>query len=369
MKITGEITTSASRIIAIITLLLLSCSSKPTEIPGYNVTVNCLYPSDPLFEIVETVSIRVSASDLERPYDTTFAIEPGSIAGSFSLDMNIESGLARLFRVCFKDNESRVLFSSRTRHDIPSSGHLGLDLAINQSGFGTASSVIIFRDMLPWDSHALDSAMAGVGFSIGAGENRYSIYTSSDMGAIEIRPGIDLVIISNDQPQAFYDSYAANGAWFDEFINGGGTLLWCACDMGWNYGSIIDAGVVLPGSIAINYSLDQANLASNDGFGLLGNMVDTLYGNYASQEFFTDLPFGTIEYMTNLDGEPSLIGIASGEGWVIISGQPLEYNYDRKDTYNIGVLLPRLIRFLLGMGSEDVVSLLPGPGTLSENSG
>jgi hypothetical protein len=97
---------------------------------------------------------------------------------------------------------------------------------------------------------------------------------------------------------------------------------------------------------------------------VLGDLPDTLLGNYASQEVFSGLPGGALVYITDFDGAPSLVGFAIGEGWVILSGQPLEYNYDRRDTYNIGLLLPQLIRFLLGMGPGEVVLHSPGPAGL-----
>ena len=123
--------------------------------------------------------------------------------------LELESGLARTFRVGLKSNDGRVLFSSSATGDISDDQTLTLDFVFRQSGFGTASIVKVFRDQLPWDSSALDSTLYEQGLTLGHDRYQFYIYYSDMMADVELRPGMDLVIISNDQPQAFYDSYFA----------------------------------------------------------------------------------------------------------------------------------------------------------------
>lgn len=354
---------------AIVFVFLVSCSSNPTDNPDHNVTLNCIYPVDTLSPLINSAVVKVRSSEGITLVDSVIIVESGTSDGTLSIDLNVEPGIERSFRVSLLDVETRPLFWSVMTADISQNDYQSLNLSLSQSGFGSALSVIIFRDLLPWDSHALDSALAEVGFALGTGEHNYYIYPSSEMSNIEMRPGLDLVVISNDQPQGFYDNYAASRERIERFVRDGGTLLWCACDLGWNYGSISGAGLILPGSVTISYSLDQINLVADPGYLMLDGFADTLAGNYASQEVFTNLPVGSIEYLKDSNGNPTLIGFAVEEGWVVISGQPLEYNYDRREIYNIGDLLPRVIRFLLGFGTGESLSLLSGAGTFVAKDG
>ncbi|MEE9554075.1 MAG: hypothetical protein V3W18_07220 [candidate division Zixibacteria bacterium] len=355
--------------ILIVCVLLISCSSNPTVNMENNVILYCSYPADNFSPMISFARIKVNAPDQVTLVDSIMTVELGISAGMLSIELNVDPGLGRRFKVSLLDSDSRELFCSTAIADISENNHHSISLSLSQSGYGSALSVIIFRDLLPWDSRALDSALSEMGLDRGTGENQFYIYPSSEMANIEMRPGIDLVVISNDQPQYFYDNYAANHDRIEQFARDGGTLLWCACDMGWNYGSIDAAGLILPGSVTISYSLDQINLVSTPGYSMLDGFADTLFGNYASQIIFTNLPAGSIEYLKDSSDNPTLIGFAVEEGWVLVSGQPLEYNYDRKDVYNIGDLLPQVIRFLLGIGPGESLSLLPGIGTFVEKDG
>ena len=342
-------------------VLMTACSGRPTGDPGYNVALNLIPPDDPLYDAVDSASLNVTAADMQSPFTAVYVIDPARRDPQI-IGLDLESGLARIFRVRLKNNDGRVLFSSSASGDISEDRLLSLDFVFGQSGSGTASTVKVFRDQLPWDSRALDSTLYEQGLTLGHEDNQFYIYYSDMMADVELRPGIDLVIISNDQPQAFYDSYALNQDRFENFVREGGTLLWCACDLGWNYGSITEAGLTLPGSVMISYSLDQVNVVTNSEYQLLSGLDDTLHGNYASQEHFNNIPYGAIAYLTDTDSHPTLIGYGWGHGWVVISGQPLEYNYDRRHLYNIGDLLPRIVRFLLGITAGGTFSLIPGSG-------
>jgi len=306
-----------------------------------------LNPQDDLIKSVDSVYIAIGNENLETAIDTALSFLSLSIY-EFVLDMKVASGQSRQFNGVLKDSRGRSLFTAFSAADIYDDQITEVSLEFNQAGFASGRSIIVLRDHFPWDSPGLDSALIQLGLHRGTGDNAYQIYPSSEMPYIEMRPGIDLVIISNDQPQEFYDNYAVSQERFETFARNGGTLLWCACDLGWNYGSIWSSGLSLPGNVELEYSLDRVNARAPDDFALSRGLPDTLYGNYASQEAFTFLPYGANIYLYNSDGAPTLIGFRLGSGWVIISAQPLEYNFDRRGSYSMGIMLPRILRFLTG---------------------
>jgi hypothetical protein len=216
-------------------------------------------------------------------------------------------------------------------------------------GQGTATHVKLFRDVLPWSSNSMVTMLESLGFTEGQGPNTYEIISSDAMATVELIPGQDLVIISNDQNQTFYKNYAAVQVRFSNFVIGGGALFWEACDNGWAGGSMASAGVVLPGNIQTNYVLDFWNYIPNPDLPLVSGLPTAMDHNYASHESFTNLPDGTIVYCVNSEQEPTLIEFNLGAGWVVVTGQPLEHQYEHiygnSDMEN---LLPRIVSYFTG---------------------
>ncbi len=216
-------------------------------------------------------------------------------------------------------------------------------------GQGTATHVKLFRDNLPWNSNAMVDMLVSLGFTEGQGPNTYEILTSDQMGSVDLIPGQDLVIISNDQNQTFYNNYAKVQVRFSNFVLGGGALFWEACDNGWASGSMESAGIVLPGNIQMHYALDNWNYIPNPDLPLVQGLPTAMDHNYASHESFSNLPDGTTVYCVNSDQEPTLIEFNLGAGWVIVTGQPLEHQYEHiygnPDMEN---LLPRIVSYFTG---------------------
>ena len=216
-------------------------------------------------------------------------------------------------------------------------------------GAGTATHIKLFRDNLPWDSNAMVVALEALGFTEGQGAHTYEIIGSSEMVTVPLIPGEDLVIISNDQNQNFYNNYAASQIRFRNFVHTGGSLFFGACDRGWANGSISNAAIVLPGNITITQRFDPTNLVAQLGLPLVDGLPETLKGNYASHEGFTDLPDGTIVYCRDTTERATLVEFNLGGGWMIVTGQPLEWGYDRHEEYSIGLVLPRVISHFTGL--------------------
>jgi hypothetical protein len=216
-------------------------------------------------------------------------------------------------------------------------------------GAGTATHVKVFRDVLPWKSSALDNVLAGLGFTLGTGKNTYEVLPSSQMAAASLVPGVDLVIISNDQNQDFYNRYAQSQVRFTGFVNSGGSLFWEACDNGWAKGSMATAGIVLPGNLVTTYNLDSLNTVYDLNLPLVSGLPKTMDHNYASHESFSNLPDGTIVYCVNQKNEPTLIEFNLGAGWIIVTGQPLEHQYDQVyKAPDMEKLLPRIVAYFTG---------------------
>ncbi len=216
-------------------------------------------------------------------------------------------------------------------------------------GQGTANHVKLFRDNLPWNSDSMVDMLVSLGFTEGQGPNTYEILTSDQMATVDLIPGQDLVIISNDQNQNFYENYAKVQVRFSNFAQGGGALFWEACDNGWASGSMERAGIVLPGNIQMNYALDNWNYIPNPELPLVQGLPTSMDHNYASHESFGNLPDGTTVYCVNSNQEPTLIEFNLGAGWVIVTGQPLEHQYEHiYGSQDMENLLPRIVSYFTG---------------------
>ncbi|HUU46088.1 MAG TPA: hypothetical protein VM118_10190 [Acidobacteriota bacterium] len=216
-------------------------------------------------------------------------------------------------------------------------------------GAGTANHVKLFRDVLPWESDAMTIVLRGLGLSPGTGANTYEIISSNHFLTEPLTPGTDLVIISNDQDQRFYDRYAQSQVRFNNFAYSGGALFWEACDNGWSEGSMSQAGIVLPGDVTVDATIDWYNYVTDQNLPLVSGLPQAMDHNFASHERLLNLPDGTTVYCVDSYSYPTLVEYNLGHGWVIISGQPLEHQYDRVyGNPDMEELLPRIVGYFTG---------------------
>jgi len=222
-------------------------------------------------------------------------------------------------------------------------------------GGGAATHVKLFRDVLPWNSDATITVLRLLGFTEGTGPHTFEIIPSVEMSAAVLDPQEDLVIISNDQTQTFYNYYAVNQLRFSNFVYMGGSLFWEACDEGWNGGSIAAAGILLPGNVAAELDIDYWNYITNLDLPLVSGLPVAMDHNYASHEKFSGFPDGTTSYCVNEQNEPTLIEFNLGNGWIIMTGQPLEHQYERiYGASDMEYLLPRIIAYFTGLPAPAV---------------
>lgn len=208
-----------------------------------------------------------------------------------------------------------------------------------------ASEAIIFADDdTPWESLALSEMLEIL-------DVEYSIHSSAEMATLPL-PINKTVWIINDQPQSFYDAYAASQARFDEFVEDGGTLLFEACDEGWNYGSLSDAGATLPGGVVSELIYDYNNTNVNPTHPMMENVDVSLSGTYASHNYFTGLPANATILCEDTAGGATLVEYKVGLGRVVATGQPLEYHW--ANTQNPRQIYPNMIFYTFDLPFEDV---------------
>jgi hypothetical protein len=337
--------------------LLASCSQNPNRSSEEIVRVSLNGVAEPLFERVNSVNLSVSSPEGGGVFDTSFTLDPSS-GNISSFNLYLGTGDNFIFRAWSYSQNRQPLYRAVEAIDINGDITPTVILQLTQSGFRSSSNVKILRDELPWDSYGMDSTLAEIGLAAGG---QFSVYSSSELASMELIPDTDLLIISNDQPQRFYDNLSLYIERVTAFVATGGTVLWEVCDLAWNYGSYSAAGIdSFPGGISHRTSYDIINIISDRDLYLIGGLEDTLNGIYASNKYFTNIPDSAIVYTENSDGDPTLMGLKFGDGIIFYSGQPLEYNFDRRNDYNMGFLLPRIISFLLGISWEDPSLHAPG---------
>lgn len=300
-----------------------------------------------LFDASETFDDFDSSSDLEFrwDFDSDGNWDKDWSSNSSASHQYIEFGS---YAVTCEARDATGLISSATK-------------TVNVGGGNaTADRIVIFRDAIAWDDElravdygdnndALIRILESLGFQEGMNSNEYVVYTSNEMTSISLDPSRDLVIISNDQPQSFYDNYELNQLKFSNFVYSGGSIFWGACDRGWNNGSINISNLLLPSNIQIVDDIDGVNFVVDSESMLTQELPNQLDHNYASHLYFNNLPDFTTVYITNSDRQPTLIEANLGSGWMIMGGMPMEHQY--RQVYqqrDLEELLPRVIAYFTG---------------------
>jgi hypothetical protein len=335
--------------LALIVIAFVGCSKDATKSTDGTVHLYLSFPDDPLIANIDYIISNVTAAGMATPIRDSAAVAAPVPGGHATVDLVVPAGNQRLFTIQLYDDHDIPYFWVQFTLDIANRVNLTDTMEVVQAGFGAATRIKLFRDGLPWDSYAMDSMLADNGFTPGTGDNQYLELASTDFDTVTLVPGTDLVIISNDQDQTFYNNYFASQDKINQFVFDGGTIFWEACDLGWANGSKDVAGIVLPGGVLDSALYDPNNYITSSELLLVAGLDSTLTGNYASHEAFYNLADGTISYTVDSRSIPTLITYNHGLGWVFATGQPLEYNYDRIGSYSSGYLLPRVVRFLLGL--------------------
>lgn len=203
--------------------------------------------------------------------------------------------------------------------------YLIFDFISTNNVFNTISGLVaIFRNNFPWDMNVTEPILNMYGID-------YTVYSSSDMGIVDLSP-FEKVIIESDQDQTFYNTLGSYISWFESYAANGGILEIHACDNGW-YGGSWYGSYLMPGGF------NQTNIFTND---IVINL--TLHPILLNPHIITDIEldgwdasahgsFNTFPGSSKvilLDGftlNPVFIELDFGEGTILASMQTLEFGY------------------------------------------
>ena len=233
------------------------------------------------------------------------------------------------------------------------------------------SDVLLIQTAIPWNSTADTDVLNALEYS-------FDIIDMDDVPNTDIDE-YQVVLVVNDQVQAFYDNYAANYAKFENYVNDGGTLVFFACDHGWANGNNYTD---LPGGVQVGDRYSPRNIVSNSDHPIIKQeLVDhqgtfgypdqplqnaDMYGNYCSHNYFVEstLPPGADVLLRTNDTDqfPTLVVYKLGNGHVIASGITWEaaYAWWNKNTipgiWSYGRALPDVFKYAFGIAGGHKIS-------------
>ncbi len=180
-------------------------------------------------------------------------------------------------------------------------------------------TVLVFQDFLPWESAALQEVLENNGIE-------FDLVGSEEMESIDMTP-YEVVFVSNDQPQEFYEAFTASVGRFEEYVNGGGFLWMGAAGWGWNGGE--PDGLPLPGGVFLNGpEFEDENVVVQPEHPVVAGLPEVFFGSFASHSFFIDAPDGSTITVGAFTDEPTLIEYELGAGRVLATTQPLEFHWE-----------------------------------------
>lgn len=201
--------------------------------------------------------------------------------------------------------------------------------------------VAILQNTNPWGYNATQLILIDLGIP-------YDIINSTYFGTTDLSP-YQKVIISSVQPAAFYTALATHLAWLEAYVTNGGILEIHAATQGTEW--------ILPGGAGFNHN-------ETDNIDILAPFHPTLYHPYLIHEpeleywywsthgYFNDTTGATIILNDGL--EPVFFENASGDGFIIATGQTLEWAWWAYQEYSM--FLESFIRYI----PHHQVQLQPG---------
>jgi PKD repeat protein len=220
-----------------------------------------------------------------------------------------------------------------------------------QSGGGAkplAGTALILKDANAWGSTSAENILAGNGIP-------YEVHGSAEFGSLDF--GLyGMIYFSCDQPQGFYDAYAGSVAKFEQYVQNGGFLAFCAADQGWN-GGVLTAP--LPGGMTYSFYGESNDWIDDPAHPTMAGVSNPFNGSWASHGVFANLPAGAhIIAHGESSGAPVTVEYGMGSGWFIGLAETLEISYD--DAWQGGPILPNTLLWGYSWGGA------PGIPWLSE---
>jgi len=228
----------------------------------------------------------------------------------------------------------------------------GIKTAFQSIAAEGTPDILLIQTANPWDSDADTIVLDKLG-------NSYKVVDMSGVLDIDI-DDYQVILIVNDQVQAFYDNYAENYDKFESYVKNGGTLVFFACDHGWAGG---DNYTDLPGGVQVGDRCNDTNTISNNTHPIITQALTghadapltnfDMDGTRCSHNYFVEstLPYGAdiILRTDDDDAYPTLVVYSLGNGKVIASGLTWEFTYDRYvgagQQYGFGRALPDVFKY------------------------
>ena len=218
--------------------------------------------------------------------------------------------------------------------------------------------VLVFMDIFPWDRDSLLQVLNANGIP-------FDIADSSQMGTIDMSQ-YEVVFISSDQTQDFYNNYNANFTAFEDYVLTGGFLWVGAAAWGFNGGDF--NGSLLPGgATVIGPVIEEFNDIVDPSHPTMQGVPNPFFGTFASHAAFENLPIGAnIIARAQNSGLPTLIEYTFGAGQVLAFGQTLEFHLGIGDP---GLILENGVPYAYAFEPNiDIpwLSEIPDNGTLTD---
>ena len=194
-----------------------------------------------------------------------------------------------------------------------------------------SGKVLLVQDRLPWttDNNAVILNYLTANQMI----DGWEIVSSSGLSSAVLGE-YNVIYIANDQTTATYNRLQQLSGALTEYVEGGGVLIYGACDHGWAAG---DISYDLPGGVSIGNYYSNYNYIVNGSHDIVTGILtggekltdEMLYSTYSSHTTFHNLPEGSTVILQDAHGDPTLAEYPLGAGYVIASGLTWEYTYER----------------------------------------
>ncbi|MBN1876658.1 MAG: hypothetical protein JXA33_20700 [Anaerolineae bacterium] len=201
-------------------------------------------------------------------------------------------------------------------------GYVPISTQRSVKAVANGADILLIQTALPWNSDANTQVLDSLGYT-------YDIVDMGNIGTVDMF-SYPVVLIVNDQVQAFYDQYAAQVTTFEAYVSSGGVLVFFAAGAGWAGGvltSPLPVGVTwVDGYDPTNHIEDSAH-AIVTGILSGGNVEwggpltnNDLTGNYCSHGYFSNVPADAhVILASDIWNEPTLMEYSFGGGKVIAS--------------------------------------------------
>lgn len=239
----------------------------------------------------------------------------------------------------------------------------------------SATKLLLIQTTLPWSSNANNTMLNSL-VSLGY-LGSYDVISINDVNNADLS-AYNVVMLANDQTTDSYNQYASIKVRLENYVTGGGVLIFGACDEGWGgNGTLSDT---LPGGVkkvhnfqANNYIVDYTHSIVTGNLTSSGGLTNAyLNGNYCSHTSFDEstLPMGSNVIIRGTDDKrPTLVEYTYGNGTVIASGLTWEYYYGSSGTFS-SKSFKDLVVYALSENSNvtSIPVLTTNPDTVEEAS-